>query len=427
MQNFTKSPLPWAFVPTLYFAQGIPYVIINIVSVIFYKRLGVDNVQIALWTSFLNLPWVLKMFWAPIVDIYSTKRKWILFTQFLMFCCLGLVAFSLQLPNFFFISLAALTIGAFISATYDIACDGFYLLSLNTEQQAFFVGIRSLCYRLAMIFGSGFLVIIAGLLESNLKNIALSWTVAIGFCGLILAAILLYHRFILPLPQSDVQRHKHIRENIPILEIIATYFEQNGIGAIIAYILLYRFGEAMLIKLSPLFLLDGKDLGGLELSTQQIGLVNGTVGVVSLIMGGILGGIVIAKYGLEKCLFPMALAMNLPNVFYVYMAYAKPEISIIYPLVSIEQFGYGFGFTAFSVYLMYIAQGEYKTSHFAISTGIMALGVMLPGAISGFIQKELGYLWSFVLICLLTIPGMVSLFFIPLYSNTDQSTTVSQK
>ncbi|MDZ8236788.1 MAG: MFS transporter [Nostoc sp. ChiQUE01a] len=412
MKHQTTSP--WTFIPTLYFTSGIPYVIINTVSVIFYKKLGIDNAQIALWTSFLYLPWVIKMFWGPIVDIYSTKRKWITYTQLAMFACLGLVAFCLQLPNFFFISLTALTIGAFISATYDIATDGFYLLALSPEQQAFFVGIRSLFYRLAVIFGSGILVVIAGQLEVSLNNIPLSWTLAIGFSALILGILFIFHRLILPLPESDNPRQPQTINKIPFWSIINSYFSQKRIINIIAFILLYRFGEAMLVKMASLFLLDKPEVGGLGLSTSDVGLVYGTFGVISLICGGILGGLLISKYGLKKCLLPMALALNLPNIFYVYMAYTKPSLTLVYPLVSLEQFGYGFGFTAFSVYLMYICQGEYKTSHFAISTGIMALGMMLPGLISGYLQKALGYPLFFILVCLLTIPGMIAMFFIPL-------------
>ncbi|WP_414575990.1 MFS transporter [Anabaena sp. CCY 9402-a] len=413
MRNHSKSS-PWEYIPTLYFTSGVPYVIINTVSVIFYKKLGISNSQIALWTSFLYLPWVIKMFWGPIVDIYSTKRKWMLSTQLAMCCCLGIVAFCLQLPNFFFISLAALTLGAFISATYDIATDGFYLLALTPEKQAFFSGIRSLFYRLAVIFGSGFLVIIAGLLEGYLNNIPLSWTVAIGFSAVILAILFIFHRLVLPLPESDQPRQPKEINQIPFIKIITSYFQQEKIFAILAFILLYRLGEAMLVKIASLFLLDNPEVGGLGLNTSEVGLVYGTFGVVSLIFGGILGGLVIARYGLKKCILPMALALNLPDLFYVYMAYTKPSMKLVYPLVSLEQFGYGFGFTAFTVYLMYISQGEYKTSHFAISTGIMALGMMLPGIVSGYLQNSLGYPLFFVLVCLLTIPGMMTLFFIPL-------------
>ncbi|BAY21951.1 major facilitator transporter [Calothrix sp. NIES-2100] len=406
---------PWTYIPTLYFAEGVPNVIISSVSVIFYKKLGIDNDQITAWTSFLYLPWVIKMFWGPVVDIYATKRTWILVTQFAMFCCLSLVALSLQLPNFFFVSLAALTVGAFISATYDIATDGYYMLALSPEQQAFFVGIRSLFYRIAVLFGSGLLVVLAGRLETTLNNIPLSWTISLGFSAVIFAILFIFHRFILPLPDSDTPRQTQAEaEKIPFVDIIQTYFRQEKIVAILAFILLYRLGEAMLLKIASLFLLDKLEKGGLAVSTEQFGLIYGTFGVLSLIIGGILGGMLISRYGLKKCLFPMALALNLPDLFYVYLAYAKPSLTLVYPLVSLEQFGYGLGFTAFSVYLMYICQGEYKTSHYAISTGLMALGLMLPGAISGTIQQAVGYPLFFVLVCLLTIPGMITIFFIPL-------------
>jgi len=418
MTNKTIPLSPWLYIPTLYFAEGIPYMIINVVSLIFYKKLGVDNVQIAFWTSLISFPWILKMFWAPFVDIYSTKRKWLLTTQVIMFFCLIFLALSLQLPNFFFISLAILTISAFISATYDIATDGFYMLALHPEQQAFFVGIRSLFYRFAILFSTGFLVFLAGYLEESTQNIALSWTIVIALAAVIFAFLFIFHLVILPTPESNTNNSESTRvsniNNIPFLRIVRSYFSQSKIVIILAFILLYRFGEAMLVKMASLFLLDKAELGGLDLSTKEFGLVYGTFGVISLIAGGILGGLLIAKFGLKKCLLPMALALNLPDIFYVYMAYAKPPIEFIYPLVSLEQFGYGVGFTAFTVYLMYICKGEYKTSHFAISTGLMALGLMIPGAISGAIQQALGYPLFFVLVCLLTIPGMLTIFFIPL-------------
>lgn len=418
MTNKTTSLSPWLYIPTLYFAEGIPYMIINSVSVIFYKKLGIDNTQIAFWTSLISFPWILKMFWSPFVDIYSTKRKWLLTMQIIMFFCLSFLAISFHLPNFFFISLVILTIAAFISATYDIATDGFYMLALTPEKQAVFVGIRSLFYRFAILFTTGFLVFFAGYLEELTNNIPLSWSIVIGIAAIIFAVLFVFHSFLLPTPESN---HKNFQKNldpnieqIPFVKIIVSYFQQAKITIILAFILLYRFGEAMLLKIASLFLLDKPESGGLGLSTQDFGLVYGTFGVISLICGGILGGLLIARYGLKKCLFPMALALNLPDVFYVYMAYAKPELKFVYPLVSLEQFGYGIGFTAFTVYLMYVCKGENKTSHFAISTGLMALGLMIPGAMSGQIQQSLGYPLFFILVCLATIPGMVTIFFIPL-------------
>ncbi|MBD2694159.1 MFS transporter [Anabaena catenula] len=418
MTNKTTSLSPWLYIPTLYFAEGIPYMIINAVSVIFYKKLGIDNTQITFWTSLISFPWILKMFWSPFVDIYSTKRKWLLTMQIIMFFCLSFLALSFHLPNFFFISLGILTIAAFISATYDIATDGFYMLALHPEQQALFVGIRSLFYRFAILFSTGFLVFLAGYLEESTQNIPLSWSIVIGVAAVIFAFLFVFHLVILPKPESNnnnLESNPSLNiNNIPFVKIIVSYFKQPKIAIILAFILLYRFGEAMLLKIASLFLLDKPELGGLGLSTKEFGLVYGTFGVVSLICGGILGGLLIANFGLKKCLLPMALALNFPDIFYLYMAYAKPPIKFVYPLVSLEQFGYGVGFTAFTVYLMYVSKGEYKTSHFAISTGLMALGLMIPGAISGQIQQALGYPLFFVLVCLLTIPGMLTIFFIPL-------------
>jgi MFS transporter, PAT family, beta-lactamase induction signal transducer AmpG len=405
---------PWFFVSSLYFAAGVPYIIVNSVSVILYKKLGIDNAQTAFWTSFLYLPWVLKMVWAPLVDIYSTKRNWILYTQFALMICLGCLAFSLQLPNFFVLSLLVLAIIAFISATQDTAIDGFYMLALDQRAQAFFVGIRSTSYRIAMIFGSGLLVFMAGQLEVALKNSPLSWTIALSLSTLVFMVLLIFHWLCLPFPTHDSKRFA-----IPLVanfyrDVFATYFQQEKIWTILAFIFLYRIGEAMLVKLAPPFLLDATEAGGLGLSTSQVGLAYGMVGSLSLTLGGVLGGWLVYRYGVKRSMVPMALALNLPHLLYVYLAYTQPSVHWIYPLIAIEQFGYGLGTAAYSVYFMYIANEKYKTSHFAISTGIMALGMMLPGLASGYIQQTLGYQLFFVFVFLLTIPGMLTLFFIPL-------------
>jgi MFS transporter, PAT family, beta-lactamase induction signal transducer AmpG len=415
MTHQAKSRSPWMFIPTLYFAEGVPFVIINTVSIIFYKRMGIGNAQISFWTSLLYLPWVIKMFWSPLVDTYSTKRNWIIYTQVAMMCCLSCVAFSFQLPAFFIVSLLTLTLGAFISATHDIAADGFYLLALTQGQQAFFAGIRSVFYRLANIFGSGVLVVLAGQLELRTKNIPLSWTLAIGLSALIFACIFIVHWLILPVVEPDLeQKPISVTEKIPFWSVIHSYFSQEHIGRILAFILLYRLGEALLSKITSPFLLERRELGGLGLSTSEVGVAYGTLGIISLIVGGIIGGVLISKYGLRKSIWPLTLAVHLPNLFYVYMAYMQPPNELVYLLVALDQLGYGLGFTAFSVYLMYISRGEYKTSHFAISTGFMALGMMLPGLISGYIQQAVGYPVFFILVFLATIPGTIALCFIPL-------------
>ncbi|MDI6743882.1 MAG: AmpG family muropeptide MFS transporter [Thermodesulfovibrionales bacterium] len=405
---------PWTFVPSLYFAEGLPYIIINTVSVILYKKMGIDNASIAFWTSWLYLPWVIKMFWSPLVDIYSTKRRWIISTQFAMAVCLFLAAYALNTEGYFFLSLSAFIASAFVSATHDIATDGFYMLALNKEEQALFVGIRATFYRLAMIFGSGLLIYAAGRIEAVTGSIPLSWTVVISTAGIVFVLAPLYHTFVLPFPATDSKRSpRDAASDVSFLEIFSSYFRQEKIWAIIAFILLYRFAEAMLLKLAPPFLLDSKGAGGLGLSTSQVGLAYGTVGMICLVLGGILGGWLISKFGLRKCIWPMAITLHFPDIFYVYMAYTQPEIVLTYVLVALEQFGYGLGFTAFMVYLMYAARGRHKTSHFAISTGIMALGMMLPGFISGYLQQAVGYRMFFVIVCVLAIPGILTILFIP--------------
>jgi MFS transporter, PAT family, beta-lactamase induction signal transducer AmpG len=405
---------PWTFIPTLYFAEGVPYILINAVSVILYKRMGVDNATLAFWTSFLYLPWVIKMFWGPIVDTHSTKRTWILGTQFAMTTFLALVAAAIQLPSFFVVTLIAFFAAAFVSATHDIAADGFYMLALSKNDQSLFVGIRSTFYRFAMIFGQGIIVWIAGQLEVHTGAIAGSWSIGFGLAAGLFALIAIWHRFILPHPPSDHAGVKSSEGRSAYVDVFATYFRQEKIAIVIAFILLYRFGEAFLVKMASPFFLDNPAAGGLGLTTSEVGIVYGTIGVGCLLAGGITGGIVIKKFGLRKCLWPMAVIINIPMYVYIVLSQVQPTVYLAAPMVALEQFSYGFGFTAYTVYLMFIARGEYKTSHFAISTGLMALGMMLPGLASGYLQKMLGYQHFFILTAVLGIPGIITLFFIPL-------------
>jgi PAT family beta-lactamase induction signal transducer AmpG len=413
MTNRPASRNPWSFLPTLYFAEGLPYVLVNTVSVILYKRMGIGNAHIAFWTSWLYLPWVIKMFWGPFVDVYSTKRTWILRTQAAMSLCMFVIAFSLRTESFFALSLAAFFAAAFVSATYDIATDGFYMLALLEKEQAFFVGLRAGFYRLAMIFGSGVLVFIAGILEASTGDVPWSWSTIMVASGLIFASAGVYHKFMLPFPPADKGRSNDRLREATFAEVIHSYLGQEKIGVTLAFILFYRLGEAMLLKLVTPFLLDAQSAGGLALTTKQVGLVYGTIGVVCLVCGGILGGWLISRYGFRRSVWPLVIAMHLPDLLFVYMAYAQPGIGLVYPLVALEQFGYGLGFTVFTVYLMYSVHEEYKTSHYAISTGIMALGMMLPGFVSGWVQQAVGYRMFFILVCLLTIPGMLTIPFLP--------------
>jgi PAT family beta-lactamase induction signal transducer AmpG len=406
---------PWIFVPTLYFAEGLPYIIVNTVSTILYKKMGMSNQFIGL-TSILYLPWVIKMFWSPVVDVYTTRRAWIITTQVLMAAVFVVLAFSINRPMFVPLSLAAFIVIAFISATHDIAIDGYYMLALDKKKQAFFLGVRSLFYRLAVIFGSGLLVVLAGTIERKSGSIPVSWTAALTVPALIFFFAFVFHRFYLPRPSSDVAGTASDKVK-GFSEAFRTYFRQKKIIPIVAFILLYRLGEAMLAKMAGPFLLDRPEAGGLGLATDTVGYVYGTVGVFSLAVGGILGGFLIARFGLKRCIWPMAVMLNAPDIFYVYMAMVRPTLGTVYAMVAMEQFGYGLGFTAFSVFLMYIARAPYKTSHFAISTGLMALGMMLPGLASGLIQSALGYSAFFITVLVLTVPGMLLLLFVPLEDN----------
>ena len=414
--HFSK---PWFFIPVLYFAEGLVYILVNSVSVIFYKKMGLSNSLIGL-TSFLYLPWVIKMFWGPLVDGVSTKRSWVIWMQVAIAGCLFLTALVIPLPGYFILTLVLFVLAAFCSATHDIATDGFYMLSLSEKEQALYVGIRSLCYRLAMIFGTGFLVFLAGRIEVIRNSIPLSWSLVFVIAGGIYLIIAVIDKLALPHPPTDGSAARQatadagVKPSSPFAGAFSTYFKQDGIIAILLFIVFYRFGEALLIKMIPPFLLDKHEAGGLGLATSQVGLVYGTVGLTSLIIGGIAGGAVIAKLGIRKCIWPFAILMNLPILFFMYMAFAKPALPWVYAMVSLEQLGYGVGMTALTVVLLFAAKGQYKTSHYAISTGIMAIGMMVPGIVSGYLQEWLGYYKFFILAGMLTLPGMVCIRFLPM-------------
>ncbi len=604
---------PWTWVPTLYYAEGIPYVIVMTVSVIMYKRLGISNADIALYTSWLYLPWVIKPLWSPIVDILKTKRFWIVIMQLIIGAGLAGVAFTIPVPNFFQYTLAFFWLLAFSSATHDIAADGFYMLGLSKHDQAFFVGVRSTFYRFAMITGQGLLIILAGFFESStglpstgmtvysspdkemqqfvnpetlqisemegelrviksaeevyipttglskqkadsIKNFVKKWNVSHNFytveetgkahavveddqlnwlelfikntfgvekppvpkgdetgnigmiyfhlskappadelvavtfgresgdnsieliegirfeftdknwdqpaialiqldpkleetssayfearagniplAWVITFAILtglfllffIYHKFILPYPDSDkpAVRDREAGLFTEFFRTFALFFKKDHIGLIIAFLLVYRLGESQLVKLASPFLLDAREVGGLGLTTGEVGLVYGTVGIIALTLGGLLGGFLAAKHGLKYWLWWMVIAINLPNTVYVYLSYAVPESFFIINLcVAIEQFGYGFGFTAYMLYMIYASEGNHKTAHFAITTGFMALGMMIPGMISGWLQELIGYQHFFIWVVLATIPAFIIVKFIPLEADFGKKT-----
>lgn len=611
--NKPQKRNPWLWVPSLYYAEGIPYVIVMTVSVIMYKRLGISNTDIALYTSWLYLPWVIKPLWSPVVDIIKTKRLWIIVTQLIIGAGLAGVALTIPVSSFFQYTLAFFWLLAFSSATHDIAADGFYMLGLSKHDQAFFVGIRSTFYRLAMITGQGLLIILAGYVESHTGlppvdvrfsanqsvtnaafvpadsidwhvdessenhlifspaevvistqkrskneidsllalvksnnslygfikseqtiarekqqnqdhiswwranvtqplevllrkqfgtqpvqnrsaqnvgnvgflyfrlaqkpaagedvvvnfgrssgdnsinliegarfifteqnwdkpfiaavqldpklqaqtsaqfvaragNIPLSWVVTFFVLTGLFAVFFIYHRFMLPYPAEDTSGRSGTNSIVAeFFETFASFFKKKNILIILAFLLLYRFAEAQLVKLAAPFLLDAQETGGLALTTGQVGFVYGTVGVVALTIGGLLGGFLAAKHGLKFWLWPMVIAINLPNAVYIFLSSALPQnFFIINVAVAIEQFGYGFGFTAYMLYMIYAAEGEHKTAHFAICTGFMALGMMLPGMFSGWLQEIIGYQHFFVWVLIATVPGFIVTKFIPL-------------
>lgn len=408
---------PWAWIPSLYFAEGLPYVAVMTLSVIMYKRLEVSNTEIALYTSWLYFPWVIKPLWSPFVDLIKTKRWWVYTMQLLIGAALAGVAFVLPGDAFFQTTLAFFWLMAFSSATHDIAADGFYMLGLTEEKQAFFIGIRNTFYRVAMITGQGLLVMLAGLLESRLGNIPLAWSLIFFLMAGLFIGLALWHKYILPKPKSDALRKDVTVSTLwsDFLQTFISFFRKPGIVPALIFMLTYRLGESQLVKLASPFLLDKAEAGGMGLSTGQVGFVYGTVGVVALLLGGVLGGVCIARNGLKRWIIPMALAISLPNLVYLYLAYALPEsFLMVNSCVAIEQFGYGFGFTGYTMYLMQFAEGEYKTSHYAICTGFMALGMMLPGMVSGWIQEQIGYQLFFVWVMVCCLP---LLFIIPFIRN----------
>ena len=407
---------PWLWVPSLYFAEGLPYVFVMTVSVIMYKRLEISNTDIALYTSWLYLPWVIKPLWSPIVDILKTKRYWIVLMQLIVGAALAGVAFTLPADRFFQYTIAFFWLLAFSSATHDIAADGLYMLGLSKHDQAFFVGIRNTFYRFAMLAGQGPLVILAGQMEEvSAKSVQWAWSISFYIFAAVFIAFFLWHLFILPYPDSDVPRESKSVKQVftDFVKTFAAFFKKDGIILSLIFVLVFRLGEAQLVKLASPFLLDNPEAGGLGLSTSNIGFIYGTAGIIALTLGGIAGGVVVSRQGLKYWMFPMVAAMNLPNLMYVFLAFVQPQnLWIITGSVVIEQFGYGFGFTAFMLYMIYVAEGEHKTAHYALLTGFMALGMMLPGMISGWVQEMIGYRYFFVWVMLCTIPGFVIIKFI---------------
>jgi len=404
-QEKRHSHTPWKWVPSLYFAEGLPYVAVMTISLVLYKQLGLSNAEITFYTSWLYLPWVIKPLWSPFIDLVKTKRWWIVSMQLLIGASFGGVAFTI--PSSFWLqgTLFFFWVMAFSSATHDIAADGFYMLGLDEHDQAWFVGIRSTFYRLATIFGQGVLVMIAGNLQVVWRNsIKFSWSLMFyGVAGLFIA-LWLWHSYILPRPEDDSTNNAKgpKADNHSLRELCTTFVTKFPVREVvigILFMLLYRMPEGLLVKVSSLFLIDSAANGGLGLSPQEYGLVQGTVGVIGLTLGGILGGMAVGRDGLKRWLWPMVCAITLPDIVYVYMSYALPSsLFIVNVCVFFEQFGYGFGFTAYMLYLIYYSRGAYKTSHYALCTAFMALSMMIPGLFAGELQEAVGYKTFFIIV-----------------------------
>ena len=417
MTNKNKA-ISWSWVPSLYYAEGLPYAFVMIVSVVMYKKLNISNTEIALYTSWLYLPWVIKPLWSPFVEVFKTKRFWIIFMQLLIGAGLAGIALTIPSSNMFKYTLAFFWLIAFSSSTHDIAADGFYMLGLSSHDQAWFIGIRNTFYRFAILTGQGLLVILAGQLE-NIYNDVFAWSIIFAGLSFLFIVFAFYHKWALPKPTEDNELSKlTIKKIIPnIVNIFISYFKKPQIIIAVCFILIYRFGEAQLVKIAPLFMLDSIEMGGLGLTTSEYGFIYGTLGMIMLTLGGIFGGLLAAKHGLKYWIIWMALAMKLPDIVYVYMAYTQPDnFYLIGSFVAIEQFGYGFGFTAYLLYMMMLSEGEHKTAHYAICTGFMALGMMIPGMFSGLLQETIGYRYFFNWVLVATIPGLILIKYIKIDS-----------
>lgn len=413
----TKGRNPWAWVPTLYFAEGLPNVLVTGVAAVMYMQMGLTDTELALYTGWLNLPWIIKPLWSPFVDLLLTKRWWILSMQILIGAALAGVAFTLNTPVWFQMSMCCFFIMAFASATHDISADGYYMIELDEHRQTYFVGIRNTFYRLAVIFGNGVVVAIPGILLLYFRNsVAFAWSLVFyGLAGIFIA-LWLFHSFVLPNSTADSEKTRSSAAEVwsGLKHTLSTFFTKFPVRTTviaICFLLLYRFPEALLNTMTKTFLMRPNSEGGLGMAPTEYGLSYGTVGLIGLTLGGILGGILVSRDGMKRWLWPLVCAITLPDAVYIYLAYAMPNISTVMGLsfvstcLFIEQFGYGLGFTVLTLYMLYYSQGEFKTSHYSICTGISYLGLMLPGMVSGWIKDSVGYQTFFIIVmatCVLT-------------------------
>ena len=416
-----RSPLAW--VPTLYFAMGMPFVVLNMVSAVMFKDLQIADAQIAFWTSLIMWPWTIKFLWSPFLEIFRTKKFFVVTTQLLSGVLFGLAALTLHLPTFFAVTVAVFAVVAFSGATHDIAADGVYMSELNATDQAKYIGWQGAFYNLAKLVATGGLVWLAGWLYERFSAAGTetfdayvqSWTIVMAILGIVLFALGIYHWKILPTGGAAAEKHS-LREGLHGLrEVITDFFTKKHIWYYIAFIILYRLGEGFVMKIVPLFLKADTSVGGLGLSNQQIGLYYGTFGAGAFLLGSLLAGYYIAHRGLKRTLFTLCCIFNVPFVVYALLAWMQPsQMWIVGGGIILEYFGYGFGFVGLTLFMMQqVAPGRHQMAHYAFASGIMNLSVMMTGAVSGYLSDWLGYAHFFVLVLLFTIPAFLITWFVP--------------
>jgi PAT family beta-lactamase induction signal transducer AmpG len=416
-----RHPLVW--MPTLYFAMGVPLNIVAVVAAIMYKNLGLSNTQIALYTGSMYLPWVIKPLWSPFIDMYKTKKFFVLLTEIMMAVGLGCLALALPLDGWLPVTIGLFWVIGLLSATQDIAADGVYINSMTAHQQSKYIGVQGICWYAGKILATGLLVSVTGYLHSAEKGLGLSWAhswmIVMGVLGVNMLVLSIWHRIMLPTGGVAVKLDdsksgfKHVVHEFG--DVFSSYFKKKNIGTMLLFVLFYRLAEGLLEKMGPLFLIDSLEAGGLGLDNVAVGNIMGTFGSVAFMLGALLGGVIVAKFSLKRSLLFLCIMLNVPDLAFVYLSYSLPtNLPLITSVITLEMFGYGIGSVSLMLYMMQqIAPGKYKTAHYAISTGFMALCMMLTGMVSGFLQESVGYKWFFIIACIATIPSFIITWYAP--------------
>ena len=432
MEKTSKSPITW--VPSVYFAMGLPFVVLNMVSVLMFKGMGIRDGQITFWTSLIMMPWTLKFLWSPFLEMYKTKKFFVVLTQLVTGLGFLLVGLVLHLPWFFSLCIFLMAIIAFSGATHDIATDGVYMAELSKEEQASWIGWQGAFYNIAKIVASGGLVWVAGRLlkhfggvEGATKEVMHSaatnaWMIVMIAIGALMILLGLYHIKQLPSGKGTAVKTESAKETFDrLVEVLKNFFTKKHIVYYIFFIILYRFGEGFVMKIVPLFLKAARNAGGLGLNEEQIGLYYGTFGAAAFVLGSVLAGYYISHFGLKRTLFSLCCIFNLPFVAYTFLSQVQPESGLLIgSMITLEYFGYGFGFAGLTLFMMQqIAPGKHQMAHYAFASGIMNLGVMLPGMVSGLISDAIGYKWFFVFTLIATIPAFLITYFVP-FTHSDK-------